>query len=463
MLFPAVLMSAEYSLRQVIASIQAEILQGEYHRAATLAQEHESDFAGIPEFDFVGGIALMHADNPERASLFFERVTIVRPRDSRARFELARSLFAIGDYDLARDNFTAVVELDPPQQIADSAQRFIDAIDRRAAAQVAQFLRWVEGRVGYDENVLSASNSIIEGNIANLQHGLVNLRLYEYEDSGASDSFAEIAAGGLYSTPWVANSRWRFNGQFQHRGYYDWDIFDQTVVQLGGTRVWRQSHEQQIHLASDIQHIRLDDDHLYSRLRIAPQYRRMIGTGAQARLMPEIAYNSYELDDRDSILARINASVMGALSERLVMVGSAGMGYEEAEADIYSRYTLEAGAGFQIFIDEGRLFTINGSLQRQHYRSGVDVDASDVSTVLTYLGGDDIELDSTQRELLARGLNDSAENSLLRRVTASYIFSFPETPWRLTLTYSHTDKSSNIDSRQFDRDQYFVGLRYDWN
>ncbi|MCG5530778.1 hypothetical protein LRD18_07800 [Halorhodospira halochloris] len=456
-------MSAEYSLRQVIASIQAEILQGEYHRAATLAQEHESDFAGIPEFDFVGGIALMHADNPERASRFFERATIVRPEDNRARFEFARSLFAIGDYDLARDNFTAVVERDPPPQLADRAQRFVDAIDRRAAAQLAQLMMWVEGRVGYDENVLSASDSIIEGNIGNLQHGLVNLRLYEYEDSGASDSFAEIATGGLYRTPWVANSQWRLNGQLQHRGHYDWDIFDQTLLQLGGSRVWRQSHEQEIHLTSDIQHIRLDNDHLFSRLRIAPQYRRMIGPGAQARVQPEIAYNAYELDDRDSVLARVNASVMGALSKRLVMIGSAGMGYEDAEANIHSRYTLEAGVGFQYLIDEGRLFAVNGTLQRQHYHSGVDVDENDVSTVLAYLDDSSIELDSTQRELLSRGLNDSAEKSLLRRVTASYIFTFPATPWRLTLTYSHTDKSSNIDSRQFDRDQYFVGLRYDWN
>lgn len=171
------------------AAIQAQLDSGQAEAAWNLAQQHLADRAGDPQFDFTAGLAALEAGQPQHAVMALERVLMVQPTNHRARLELARAYYLLGDYKSARREFQAVQSIGPPANVRTRVDAFLTEIQRREAEGRTSVRAYVELRPGWDSNVASAtSDSSIE--IPAL--GVVNLNASSLE---ASDRFLDKNAG----------------------------------------------------------------------------------------------------------------------------------------------------------------------------------------------------------------------------------------------------------------------------
>lgn len=163
LLFAALWISPGIWADEIRTAIQAQLQAGKPAAAWSLAQEHLERHAGEPDFDFLAGLAALEAGHPEHAAMILQRVLLMRPNHHRARLELARAYFLLGDYAAARREFQAVQAAGPPPNVRTRVDRFLTEIQRRESAARTQVTGYVELRPGWDSNVSSAtSDSTIE-------------------------------------------------------------------------------------------------------------------------------------------------------------------------------------------------------------------------------------------------------------------------------------------------------------
>ncbi len=65
------------------------------------------------------------------ASMAYERVLMLNPENDWARLELARTLFAMEQYELAKDYFKAVLDREPPELVKQNVEQFMAHIKTR--------------------------------------------------------------------------------------------------------------------------------------------------------------------------------------------------------------------------------------------------------------------------------------------------------------------------------------------
>jgi tetratricopeptide (TPR) repeat protein len=115
--------------------------------------------AGDPAFDYLLGIAAIDAGQPTRAIFALERVLTAQPDNALARAEIARAYFAVGETDTAKAEFSALKKGTVPADAVAGIDRYLDAISRIEASKSFRLRGYVEGVIGYDSNVNSATGS----------------------------------------------------------------------------------------------------------------------------------------------------------------------------------------------------------------------------------------------------------------------------------------------------------------
>ena len=101
---------------------------GQSKQAYDLLEPFEVQRAGDPDFDTVFGIAANQSGEHARAIMALERATIVQPGNARARAELGRAMFAVGDSKTARTLLQQAKEQGAPAQAALTIDQFLRAI-----------------------------------------------------------------------------------------------------------------------------------------------------------------------------------------------------------------------------------------------------------------------------------------------------------------------------------------------
>ena len=173
------------------------IRSGQADAAYELLAAEEATEAGNPSFDYLLGLAALDSGRPGRAVFALERVLATDPSHARARAEIARAYFQLGELDTARNEFEAVKQQGVPPQVAEAMQRFLSAIDQRIDGNRRQLRAYVEAGLGWDSNINSATD---QRNIAVPALGNLPFRL---NDAGVeqSDGFGSIGAGFVGSYP----------------------------------------------------------------------------------------------------------------------------------------------------------------------------------------------------------------------------------------------------------------------
>jgi|GEM_PF-4269413 hypothetical protein len=131
---------------------------GETAQGLSLARELEADYAGIPEFDYLYGLAAIAERDYNTASFAFERILILQPDHHRARLELARSQYHLGNLVIARQGFQKVLAANPPHEVRERVNDFLAAIEHKETTRSHQFGLNLTFGTGHDTNIRSATD-----------------------------------------------------------------------------------------------------------------------------------------------------------------------------------------------------------------------------------------------------------------------------------------------------------------
>lgn len=142
---------ADALVRESLALAEQGKAQQAFDQLATV----EAERAGDPDFDTVLGIAANETGQFTRAVFALERVLTVQPGNSRARAELGRALFALGDNQAARQVLQDTKRDVIPAEVARKIDEFLQAIDRNEEAARTSVRAYIETTAGIDSNINS--------------------------------------------------------------------------------------------------------------------------------------------------------------------------------------------------------------------------------------------------------------------------------------------------------------------
>ncbi len=152
-----IVLYAWFSTAVAAPSISQLLKAQEFQQAYELAQKLEAEYAGEVSFDFLYGLAAIESGHPEAALFPLERVLMAQSYNHRAKLELARAYFLLGDHTTARQLFNEVLTYRPPQKVQQNVQRYLEEIESRNAAAQHRVSGYVELNVGSDSNINSAT------------------------------------------------------------------------------------------------------------------------------------------------------------------------------------------------------------------------------------------------------------------------------------------------------------------
>lgn len=170
--------------------------RGSADKAYALAREHRAEYEGRVRFDFHYGVAAIGAGHVAEGVFALERVLMARPGLDRARLELARGYFLLGEDRRARREFRTVLAHDPPEPVRVTVERFLEAIRRRADRYETVVTAYAELAGGYDSNV----NSATDAETVAIFDGLLELVISD-DSRAQEDAFWRLAAGGEVRRP----------------------------------------------------------------------------------------------------------------------------------------------------------------------------------------------------------------------------------------------------------------------
>lgn len=148
------------SLASVIQQGRAHLEQQDYKDAFYSFKQHESQYAGQPQFDYWYGVAALRQGLPTEAVTALERVVEKQPQHAGARLELVAAYIHLNQFDSAEQELNYLAGLNAPPRAQAAMERFRDLIaQRRTAASKNPNLFTLSLDVGYDSNYLNYPDS----------------------------------------------------------------------------------------------------------------------------------------------------------------------------------------------------------------------------------------------------------------------------------------------------------------
>ena len=189
------------------------VQRGQAAAAYQLLQAEESRWAGDVNFDVAFAIAANEAGQFPRAIIALERVLAVQPGHQRARAEMGRALYGVGDVKAARTLLTESREKGFISVAGETIDQLLHSIDRIEAEGQSSWRGWIEFAIGDDTNINSSP-------------GLSNVAVPAYGGSilainpgGTGQRGHYAMLGGGLSGRYVLDPRWSLIGNASARAH----------------------------------------------------------------------------------------------------------------------------------------------------------------------------------------------------------------------------------------------------
>ena len=124
------------------AEMNRLVTTDKFEEALDLGSRNLEDWEGDPEFDFVYGLTALKGGSPNGAVFALERVAATATDGvlrERARLELARAYFVTDNLTAAEILFNVVLTNNPPQNVRQNIEAFLQLIEARRNQQGASF------------------------------------------------------------------------------------------------------------------------------------------------------------------------------------------------------------------------------------------------------------------------------------------------------------------------------------
>ena len=156
---PPVAEKVAADLTAPMAEARALLRNGQPLAAYDALMKMEYEGSGDIEFDYLLGVAALEAGKLDKATLALERVLESNPNYAGARIDMGRAFMLLGDAVRAQEEFTAVLELNPPDVVRERVEGFMAEMAQRAAVAKTNWSGFFGITLGRDSNVNNAPSN----------------------------------------------------------------------------------------------------------------------------------------------------------------------------------------------------------------------------------------------------------------------------------------------------------------
>ena len=153
-----VVLSAPVDLAPAMTHARQLLNDGQPAAAYELLTQLEFEGSGNVEFDYLLGVAALDAGKPDRATLALERVLSVDPNFAGARIDIGRAYAALGNTIQAKEEFAAVLKLNPPGATRQRVEKFVAEIENRSQSDKSRWTGFFAFTLGRDSNINGATD-----------------------------------------------------------------------------------------------------------------------------------------------------------------------------------------------------------------------------------------------------------------------------------------------------------------
>lgn len=363
------------------------------------------------------------------AAADFERVLAIDPEHHRARAELARTYFSMGEFVRSRSEFEQVLAAEPPDTVKDNIQRFLDRMEPGVAPR-----NWavrVSAGALYDDNVnFGPVSDVIK--VAPLLLGTTTIdRLGVTGDSQPEDSFGAYGYISASSQKDLGDQgAWMLFGEASY--YQTWlDTASDFEIQYVGLKAGPR-HAGRHHLVDaplKYEHIHRGSDSLVDIYGTTPSMVYAHSQDWHWTTGTTLEYRDYnEFDALDSLYLKAGESVTHFFGNRRQSVAAGLSGfYEDADDDAFSDLGFETFLAGQFFLPWGLSATLKAQYRREWY--------------------------DEREELAPESREDDEyqlEAQLNKRLTER---------WSLTSSYQFTRNESTFELHEYERNFVTLGVQ----
>jgi tetratricopeptide (TPR) repeat protein len=403
--------------------------EAKYQQAYELGLSQMPERAGEHEFDFLFGFAAIEIGRPQEAVFALERALADIPEDHRARLELGRAYFMLGNFEQAEKHFKEVLAVNPPPQVQENIAVFLEQISDRSKGRDEQFSMSAEMKIGLDSNI----NSATEVTTVQLPIGLI-LSLGDTSRE-ISDEFLEINLSASYLKLLRKDMGWFAAASLNEHQNASISIFDLRVTSLSGGFIYK-SGKTSFRLPLQWQLMEVDRN----------KYRISSGLGLEYGYQPAKT-QQVTLFGQYAEQRHIEAQKLRDVD--LTLFGAA-YGYDLPQLKV----KLSASA---YFADEKPLGYAQNHNGREY--TGLRLGVNWVPQPQH-----DLQLSVTQQTVEHDEIHPAfgkIREDDYSQVSLDWGWRF-DPAWRLGLAFSHTTNDSNLTIYTYGRTQQYLSLKYNF-
>lgn len=416
-----------------LAQMQELTTAGRYQEAYDLGDANLAQFEGETQFDFYYGLAALETANANEAVFALERVVATSEPGvlrQRARLELARAYFVTNNLSAAENLFNQVLASNPPQNVQQNVQAFLQLIESRRATQEPSFNWTVASVIGSDDNINSAtSNGLIDTPLV----GQIELNP---DGQQTEDNFSNTTLTMGYVYPFTRDRALNANLSLAHLDNFDTDQFDIDNLRGSVTYGWGDDVNRFRH-GLTVGTVSLDGEGFQDTRGLNSSWQRNWGQGWYHNVSASYTHIRYDdvgqsrnsLRDVDQLLLTAGATrVQGPLTHSVNVYRAD----ENPEFPGQGRHNGREFAGLAYSL----LYRLNG----QH-------------TPFLRASLQDVEHDSTHPVFFNTVRQDDTQS-----LTAGWFWQFRRN-FQVTGEMAYTNNKSNIPLFDYTRFRYQAGLR----
>ncbi len=228
--------------------------EGNIEQAYQSALVGRSNEEGEPGFDFLYGLAAIGVGNYQEAVFALERVIALQPGNDRARVELGRALFHLGNHASAAEHFNTVLSHNPPPNVKWRINSFLANINREIDYRNGKWSFGLGIALGHDSNI-NNSTSLSTVDIPAL--GTINL---DEESRAVSSNYRELIAEAAFNRPLSKTEGLFARASLKEKDYLSNDDYDSlTLGLIAGYQTQRGSSR--LRVPVQLQWMQLDGEH----------------------------------------------------------------------------------------------------------------------------------------------------------------------------------------------------------
>lgn len=397
------------------------------HQAYEYASHYLDALEGDPYFDYYYGVSAIDAGFASEGVFALERVLMQFPQDHVARLELARGYFILQEFARSRQEFEAVLKIDPPDGVKRTAYLYLDRIRIEEARYKTTVSGFVELGAGYDSNVNSAPGDTFNG-------------LLTPDSTSQEDGFYNLSGSAQLAYPFAPGWKLNIVGIGNLKKNQDFSQYDTTSGTLQ-TGVSLKTKSSQYNFDLVAQAFLLDGE----------SYRTLAGANAgwvyqmteqssfnSSFQFARLSYDTYSILDSDLMTLNLGYSKEFSASLAPVFFSNFKVGNENAKSDL-------AGA------------EANTSRNIYSLRLGVALSFSSQFIMQAALGTQGSRYKGEQVTIpVGIKRNDTYNTADLS------LFWLLNKDWRIDSRIAYSKNDSNVPLREYDRLLASVNVNYNF-